>query len=540
MPVPRLRSAVLALAPLALAAAVVPGVSAGTTTTAVDPVQLHQRLVGAAMYAGVSDDYEPPLPPVREQAAAEAPNIVLITTDDQTAADMRFMPRTRRLLGRAGATFEDAISPHPLCCPARAEIVSGQFAQNNGVYSNGGEYGGYRRLKDPHNTLPKWLYESGYHTGMVGKFITHWKPQRDGVPTGWEWFDVPRTSTFGYYDFKMFTQGRKKRYNDGRAYSSTYTTDRTVELIESWSQGSNPAQPDAEPEAEPKPFFIWSSYFAPHGECGEGSCKNGPTPERKYADARRNAKAPSLKKRSYDAPQHRPNPLVAGRKVASRGHTQKFFLDRVRSLQSVDEGVARIVTSLREAGELSNTVIMFTSDNGYLLGEHRYSGKIVPYEEALRVPLLVRGPGIERSRPTWTATTVDLAPTIASLAGATPGRRQDGRDLVPALTGGTRPTGDTTLVQAGARSARDGTGAWMYRGVRTADYTFTKWKKRSGRPFAELFDRRADPQQLRNVAAQPRYRKVRRELERRLSKLNRCGGATACFRDFGRVPRPRR
>ncbi len=554
LPAPRrLRSAVLALTSLTLVAAAVPAVSAasgsGNTSAAsapgsayatVDPVQLHRRLTDAAMHAGVSDDYEPPLPPVREQAAADAPNIVLITTDDQTAADMAYMPQTRRLLGEAGATFTDAISPHPLCCPARAEIVTGQFAQNNGVHSNGGAYGGYRRLKDPHDTLPRWLYSSGYHTGMIGKFITHWKPQRDGVPTGWEWFDVPRTSAFGYYDFKMFTQGRKRRYNDGRAYSTTYTTDRTVDLIRDWSLGRDPAQPDAPVEADPKPFFIWSSYYAPHGECGESSCKQGPVPEAKYADALGDAKAPSLAKRSYDARQHRPNPLVAGKRVASRGHTQSFFLDRVRSLQSVDDGVAEIVETLRQTGELDNTLIIFTSDNGYLLGEHRYSGKIVPYEEALRVPLIVRGPGIEPATLPWTATTVDLASTIASAAGTRPGRRQDGRDLMPALLGGSAPAGDTTLVQAGARSAKEGTGAWMYRGVRTERYTFTKWRTRSGRPFRELLDREVDPQQIRNRAGTPRYRRVQRELERRLGQLDRCAGTSSCFRDFGPAPDPKR
>lgn len=497
----------------------------------------HERQAGAVVQSRVGvvesgEDYEPPLPPVRQQAAASAPNIILITTDDQTASDMKYMPKTRELLGKQGAEFTDAISPHPLCCPARAEIVSGQFAQNNGVHSNGGAYGGYRRLKNPHNTLPKWLYEYGYHTGMIGKFITHWKPKRDGVPTGWEWFDVPRTSAFGYYDFKMFTQGVKRRYNDGVAYSTTYATERTVDLIHDWAPGESTSTDD-------KPFFIWTSYFAPHGECGESTCKVGPTPEKKYRTALSREKAPSLSKKSYDAPLHRPNRLIAGSDVVPRGKTQQFFLDRIRSLQSVDDGVAEIVAALRATDELDNTYIVFTSDNGYQLGEHRYSGKTLPYEESLRVPLLVRGPGVKQSRPDVTATTVDLAPTIIDAAGARAGRVQDGRSLLPLLTRGKRPVGDTALIQAGARSAKDGTGAWMYRGVRTSRYTYTSWKVASGPGFWELFDRKADPFQLRNLDGDARYRNVQRELARRLSVLNGCRGTRTCFRDFGRMPAPR-
>jgi N-acetylglucosamine-6-sulfatase len=102
------------------------------------------------------------------------PNVVLITTDDQALTDMRWMPLTRRWLGRGGVTFRNMLSPHPLCCPARAEIITGQFAQNNGVHTNAGPYGGLGALEDPDNTIADWLQRSGYLVGLSGKYLNQY------------------------------------------------------------------------------------------------------------------------------------------------------------------------------------------------------------------------------------------------------------------------------------------------------------------------------------------------------------------------------
>ncbi len=479
-----------------------------------------------------------PLPQVRKAAAPDAPNIILITTDDQTLDDLRHMPQTRKKLGQQGAVFKDMVSPHPLCCPARAEILSGQYAQNNGVHSNGGEWGGYMALREPDNTLQRWLYEAGYHTAVVGKFINYWFPETQAVPLGWEWFDASAKNSFGYYDFDMFTNGERTRYDDGESYSTTYTTERTVQLVEDWSAGRDPLRDGA--PGEDKPFFIWTSYYAPHGECGEGSCKVGPAPEKRYRDLYPGATPPSFAKASYDARLDDPNPHIKGKAVLDRDRIAQFHRQRIQSLRSVDDGVTAIVRALRAAGELDDTVVMFTSDNGYLLGEHRYLGKTLAYEEALRVPLLVRGPGIaRRTKVKEPVTTVDLASTVVDLAGATPGRTLDGRSLAGAARGQGRLRADTVLVQAGARSARAGTGPWMFRGVRTDRYTLTKWRKRSGRIHIDLFDRRRDPEQVDNLAGSRRYRPVRLELKKRLRALDGCAGSD-CFQRFGPVPAPRR
>jgi arylsulfatase A-like enzyme len=214
---------------------------------------------------------------------------------------------------------------------------------------------------------------------------------------------------------------------------------------------------------------------------------------------------------------------------------QRDFADRIRSLQSVDDAVARTFRHLRAAGVLGDTYVMFTSDNGYLIGEHRYIGKILPYEPALRVPLLVRGPGIAPgSHTASTVTTVDLASTITDLAGVTPGRTPDGVSLVPLLHGGPPPARDTTLIQAGGLGSGPRTAPWLYRGVRTARYTFAVWDDQ-GPPFPELYDRSVDPDELLNVADDPRYAAVVEALSARLQALQDCAGA-ACNTEFGPLP----
>ena len=472
----------------------------------------------------------PQLPAQQGTAAPGAPNIVLITTDDQAAADMRWMPRTRALLGRRGVTFTQSLAPHPLCCPARAEILTGQYAQNNGVLSNNGAYGGVTALRQRKNTIAPWLWSAGYHTALVGKFLNGYSARRDGYEFGWEKWSVSSTSRFGYDDFTMFTDGEIVDYpKSAGAYSSDLVTDETDALVRQWA-GDGGAT---------RPFFVWASYYAPHPMCvsEEGGCETPPVPAPEHADELRDVKAPTLRKPSWRARLVDPNPEVAGHSVVGRRAVQRMFTGRIQALQSVDQGVAKIVRTLDEVGELDNTLLVFTSDNGYLNGEHRYTGKTLAYEESLRVPLIIRGPGLPQgTRVTSPVTTVDLAPTIVAAAGAEPGRTMDGRDLRAIVK---RPRGaDTVLVQAGHSHAKAGGRRWAYRGVRTVRYTYLRWPEST--VFEELYDRKRDPFQLRNLARDPRYAAVRAELVGRLDALADCVGPARCFRRFGSVPRPTR
>lgn len=467
---------------------------------------LATALVGGLLAAPAAPTFQPTYDATSpaDRFDADAPNVLLITTDDQTLADLAHMPKTRRLVGARGATFTEALSPHPLCCPARAEILTGQYAHHHRVWTNGGRFGGYGALRDRQNTLPVWLQRAGYNTAMVGKFMNKWRPRKHGTPQGFDDFRASPSDAFGYYDYRIWSSGTQaNEHFDGTVYSSDYITDATVGLVEEWSS----------PWEGGRPFFIWSSYYAPHGDCAdELRCKVPPTPARQYADALRGERAPALRKRSYDAHPDRPNPLVAGRPKVPAGKVQRLFLDRIRSLQSVDDGVERIIDALEAAGELDDTLVVFTSDNGYLIGEHRFIGKVVAYEESLRVPLLVRGPGIPegvvRDQP---VTTVDLAPTIAAAAGAEPTRRVDGRDVRRFARDGRARGADTVLVHAGNAPGKAERGAVMYRGVRTDRWTYTTWPQ-PGRDYAELFDRRRDRHQVDNLSGQRRYARDRKSV----------------------------
>jgi N-acetylglucosamine-6-sulfatase len=455
------------------------------------------------------------------------PNIVLISTDDMATDELRWMPKTRALLERPGVRFTDSLSPHPMCCPARAEILTGQFAQNNGVHTNTWPTGGYYRL-DHTNTLPIWLKAAGYETAFLGKYLNEYG-MRDPheVPPGWDhWQAIPRAGVYDYYNYGLNQNGHVRDVRG--VYQTDYWTEQSERLIHQMS-------------SDDQPFFLWESHVAPHVACpimnyGSG-CWETPLPSTAYTRSFDHVRLPSRKKPSYDEADvsDKPHYISANGPIdrEQARHYTDLFQRRIESLQSVDDGVARTLAALDEEGELDNTLILFISDNGYLIGEHRASGKNMGYEESLQVPLLMRGPGIPAGvRNDQTVSTVDLAPTIAAAAHARPGLDVDGRNLLPVAKGKKRGW-ETILIQAGPNSRH--TGGWLFRGVRTSRYTYMR-RSKSG--DVELYDRRRDPYELHNLAGDPAYARTEAELRMRLQRLQDCAGAE-CRQRFGPVPAPR-
>jgi N-acetylglucosamine-6-sulfatase len=458
------------------------------------------------------------------------PNVLLITTDDQTLADLKYMPRTRRLIGNAGVTFE-GISPHPLCCPARAEILTGQFAQNNGVRSNRGRYGGYGHL-DEGNTIATWLKRAGYYNVFMGKFLNGYTRDSDNGPApGWnDW----NPTVGGVYEYRNFTvrHNRRVRSYDGR-YQTDFFTDLAVQKLRGASK-------------QDKPFFLWQSYVAPHAACPPiketERCWVPPMAATRHRTMFQNAKPPLMDTKAFneqdvsDKPAHISRLQKLDRKTI--GKLLTLHRRRLQSLQAVDQGIARMFGTLRRTGELRNTLVIFTSDNGFLLGEHRYSGKVLPYEQSLKVPLMMRGPGVPKGVVRRkVATTVDIAPTITRVAKADPRLTMDGRNLIP-VARGRADSWDTVLVQAGPERPLEDPFGWFYRGVRTARYTYAQYLFTGEE---ELYDRRHDPLQLDNVLADPeqsaRYDAILQELKRRTRVLGRCSGAD-CRQSFAELPAP--
>jgi arylsulfatase A-like enzyme len=467
------------------------------------------------------------------------PNIVLISADDMRRDELRYLSKTRALLGRQGIRFADALTPHPLCCPARAELFTGQYAQNNGVRTNFPPQGGYAAF-DPEHTIGTWLHDDGYNTAFVGKHLNA-LPKNVQRHPGWTIFDPSLRGYDDYFDFVQYNDGKPEHVTGRNHYYTDYIAQLSTTYLHRLSEY------DA-------PFFLWVSHFGPHSiernDCSGTHChKAPPTPSPTYHGnseqverdralshhrAARLFRSPAFNEADRQDKQH----LLATAQPIGRSYVERLVRGRIAALRAVDLAVAAVVGQLAADDELDNTYLMFLTDNGYLLGEHSYVGKILGYEPSIRTPLLVRGPGVRAgSVYDQTVTLVDLAPTWLDIAGTRPDITQDGVSLLPILHGDRRtvPHPGGVLIQAGPHRLETGPRGWYFRGVRTRRYTYLRYQD----GWVELYDRRRDPQQLSSVAADPRYARIAAMLAHRTRVLAQCNGPDDCNRAFRPLPAPR-
>ncbi len=447
--------------------------------------------------------------------AAAAPNVVLVETDDQTLESMRMMERTRALIGDQGATFDNAFVSLSLCCPSRASLLTGRYAHNHGVLDIKPPWGGFERL-DGAETLATWLQRSGYATVLLGKYLNRYG-RRDPteVPPGWtEWHGLVDPSTYAYYRYVFNDDGVLTRHGDSPAdYQTDVITGKAEEVI-------------ARRAAAPQPFFLWVSYLAPHnGLPREPDDPAGmPTPVAAPRHAGAFAGEPLPRDPAFDEADVGDKPLAIRRRPRlSPGTTaaiESHYRQELESLLAVDEGVARIVGALERSGELEDTLLVFTSDNGFMHGEHRVpTGKVLAYEPSIRVPLLMRGPGVPRGlRLGQLAANVDLAPTILEAAGAAAPWEPDGTSLFGFLRDPGLETGRDLLIEGPAR--RDG--SLRFTGLRTPGHLLLE--RDTG--DRELYDLAGDPHQLRNRAGRRSSAALEAALVRRLARLRGCEGAS--------------
>jgi arylsulfatase A-like enzyme len=442
----------------------------------------------------------------------QAPNVVVVMTDDQALDTMGAMPLTRRLIGERGTSFERAFVSFPLCCPSRATFLTGQYAHNHGVRDNRGPNGGYQSL-DPEHTLPVWLSRAGYRTGFVGKFLNGYgegAAVRE-VPPGWsDWYGLPGKNKQRAFDFDLIENGEIVHYGDS-GEQSPYKTDVLSDKAAGFVRDA---------AAKRRPFFLWVATNGPHRDSGlpdEAERNPEPAPrDRGKFDGRRAPRRAAVDESDVsDKPRDvRKRPRLDRR---ARERLDREYVSQLESLASIDRLVGRLIARLRAAGELERTLFVFTSDNGYLRGQHRLEGKSRPYDEAIRVPLLVRGPGFaagERERRL--VANVDLAATILEAAGAKADRELDGWSLRP---GADRPgtQRDAVLLEVFERKQ-------AFTGLRTHRYTYAEYESGD----RELYDMRRDPEQLDNLARGDRRPQVRLRLARRLAELRACAGAQEC------------
>jgi arylsulfatase A-like enzyme len=498
------------------------------------------------------------------------PNILVVMTDDMAKSDVALMPNVRRLLAARGTTFADAVDSFPLCCPARATFITGQYAHNHDVRGNFYPYGWYG-MKDRGNILPAWLQRAGYTTALIGKWLNGYGAldAHGEVPAGFDvWRGLLDVSAYDYFNFVMNADGRLRTWGDADfarklvEFARVEVTPREnpgiadvlAELARVMGPGpytywGTQRPQDYSPDVTGRiteglvaaqarsrdPFFIWWSPAAPHREdvattiMGREGADPRPAPRHAARSKRyRLPRPPSFNEADVgDKPSNvrdRAKPLSA----ADVAQLQLDYEGRAGSLLAVDDHVGRLVAILRRTGQLRNTMIVFLSDNGWLQGQHRIPGdKFLPYDESLRIPLIVRGPGVRAGRTVrGQVSNVDLAPTLLDVARARAGRRQDGISLAPLLGRRSRAPRRALAVEAlaplfqGSFTAVNG---WdrPYRGVRTDRYTYVVYTETGER---ELYDRRRDPYELRNVAAEPAYARVRARLAGRLERLADCRG----------------
>jgi arylsulfatase A-like enzyme len=500
----------------------------------------------------------------RSSAAVTGANVVLITTDDQTAASLKVMKRTRAALADRGASFDDYVASYPLCCPARTTWITGQYPHNHGVIDNQPDSGGgYANLREPERVLPAWLDAAGYDTALVGKWIHNYPGL--APPPGWDvWRGlVPATAT-RYYDYELAdSAGGLVAYGNEEADYQTdvFTREYAVPYIQAHA-------------SDPDPFFLHVSYTAPHwgvgrdDEAGRRCASPKPfsfetaraKPAPRHAESFRDRKLP--RPPSFDEERISDKPKIVRKEDPISKRERRDIARRYRcelaSLLAVDEGVDQIVAAIDGAGLGGETYVIFTSDNGYMHGEHRIrSGKLEPYEEAIRVPMLVRGPGIGAGqRVPDPVADVDLVPTIMAMAGAAPPsgteRPQDGRSLLDYL-GGVRDR-DRAIVIEGKRPPRAAAGGAVARsflGLRTRRYAYVE-RYELRLPTAaegldeqigagevvdrELYDLRRDPYELDSRHRGRAYAAPRKALAAALDGLRSCSGE-ACLADLD-VPPP--
>jgi N-acetylglucosamine-6-sulfatase len=455
----------------------------------------------------------------------ERPNVVVLMTDDQTVESMRVMPRVRQALAASGTTFTNSFVSVALCCPSRATFFTGQYAHNHGVLGNIPPHGGYGRL-DKLEWLPVWLQRAGYRTMHVGKFLNGYgedvgSPPTE-VPPGWDdWNASVDPSTYRYYGYTLNENGTLRTYE--RDYSTDLYARRAMDLIDAASGDS-------------RPFFLSVAFLAPHDgappDLDDPQGLATPSPAPRHRDTFAFAPLPSSVHASFDEADMSDKPAFLRRRPrldAARAEAiAENYRQRLESLLAADEAVDAIVEKLRSVGELDNTLIVFTSDNGFFHGEHRIqNGKVLPYEPSIRVPLILRGPGVPDAQVRHQlVTNADLAPTILEATGAVATKPQDGRSLFALLKDPGLEWGRDLLIEGPG-----GFDVVAFDALRTYRYVYIQYVNGS----RELYDLERDPNQLASVHRDPAYADVREELGRRLAALKSCVGPDCGTRPLVRL-----
>ena len=471
-------------------------------------------------------------PPVVQSQRAERPNIIFIMTDDHAAhaigaygSRVNQTPNLDRL-AREGALLTSVFATNSICTPSRAAILTGQYSHINGVTM-------FNRFDSARMTVARLMQQGGYHTGMIGK----WHLGSD--PVGFDrWEILPGQGV--YHSPVLYTASGEKTYTG--QYATEVITDLALDFIEK--------------RPRDKPFFLMMHHKAPHrpweptdAHAAHFATERIPEPVTfwdSYA-TRTDALHENQQRVAADLNNRdlklTPPAGLAGDELASwfrakpdtvtvvrdgkpltmtgealvRWKYQRYMQDYLATVQSVDESVGRVLALVDKAGLATNTMIVYTSDQGFFLGDHGLFDKRFMYEESIRMPFLVRWPAHIKAgtKADALALNIDFAPTFLEAAGLPPGSDMQGRSLMPVLAGRTPADWRTSMYYRYYHDPGDHNTRAHY-GIRTRTHKLIYfWKKDQW----ELFDLVNDPYELHNLYGEPGQQTLASTLKAALAKL---------------------
>lgn len=483
---------------------------------------------------------QPPKPVAEIQTTADTPNIVYIMADDLDFALMNQLPKLKALMADTGVTFLQHFVSLSLCCPSRASILCGQYAHNTGVYTNeaenadgtSGAYTAFKEFNNEEKTVGVWLQQAGYRTALMGKYLNGYG---DGSrvsytpPIGWsEWVVPIEGNPYSQYNFTLNVNGEREPYYlagcaNGTCHKDAFKTRDVVDKQANYMTNvllTKATDFITRASLDQVPFFLYLATYSPHSP-------STPSPEHEHllTDKTWLAAHPLPRRAAFNETDTRDKPswMDSVGQLTTRDIKQleEQYRKRLISMYSVEDLVEQVIATLTQTGQLENTYIIFTSDNGYHLGEHRLlGGKLTAFDTDLHVPLFVRGPSIA-SRSTVTALTanVDFAATFADLVGVTVPTTIDGRSFAPLLFGQSTVLRHALLLEHGdskktytertdttdeprdvdepSGTSKGGELVGKYIGLRTSRYTYVLYDADKEQ---ELYDNSVDPHQLTNIA----------------------------------------
>jgi arylsulfatase A-like enzyme len=423
------------------------------------------------------------------------PNIILVVTDDQSITSLRYptMPYFRSILTdptQRWTTFRRAFDNNPLCCPSRATMLTGQYSHHNGVWCVGTGPNCGEALAE-HHTIATWLHKAGYTTGLFGKYLNYYPFDRGNyTPPGWDdWHAFTGAGGGTYYNYHMVVNGRLVHYGSAPQDHSTVVVGNAATRFVSRAR---------------HPFFAYIATSSPHEHWTAEPSHVG------AFDGQRVWHSPAFDEKDVsDKPT-----WVRRLPRINRAKENRNQQSELASLLDVDSMLQQVFRAVRARGMWNNTVVIYISDNGYSYGAHRWEGKRCPYEECVGIPLFIRDPhgGVTHTARDLVSN-VDIAPTIARLAGVTPDIREDGRSLLPLVKDQRVKWGQNHGLLMEFRTDTKLLPSWW--AVRTPRFMYDELATGE----RELYHLSSDPYETSNVIKWPRYRRVRARLHCRLLRL---------------------